>query len=249
MTPLPASLQHIGLMATASSLDDLIARATEKRWSPLQLLEHVADIETKDRAERGLLARQRTCRIQRFKPMAQYDWAWPKKIDRQLVESLLSLDFLDAARNVVLVGPSGVGKTMIAKNLAHQAILKGKTALFVTAAELLLSLNGQDSAKALDRRLAHYARPSLLVLDELGFLPFDNRNADLLFQVVNRRYEKKSIVLTTNLAFVDWPSVFPSSACTSALVERLIHHADVVPIESQSFRVKDAQEHAAKRTK
>ena len=138
---------------------------------------------------------------------------------------------------------------MIAQNLAHQAILDGHGVLFITAAQLLLDLAAQESARALERRLKHYARVGLLILDEIGFLAFDNRNADLLFQVVSRRYEKKSLVLTTNLAFRDWPTIFPNATCATALVERVIHHADVINLQGDSYRAREAEHDAVQRAK
>ncbi|MCG5052848.1 MAG: ATP-binding protein [Myxococcales bacterium] len=149
--------------------------------------------------------------------------------------------FTKHGRNLILVAPQGLGKTMIAKNVAHQAILHGHSVLSVTAAELLMDLSSQDSPRGLDRRLRHYAQPALLVCDELGYLSYDNRNADLLFQVVSRRYENKSILLTTNLPFSDWPSIFPNATCAIALIDRIIHHADIIPIEGDSFRRREAQ--------
>jgi DNA replication protein DnaC len=157
------------------------------------------------------------------------------------------LDFLTEARNVVLVAPQGLGKTMIAQNIVHQAILQGHGALFITAAQLLLDLGAQESSRALHRRLQHYAGISLLVIDEIGFLAFDNRNADLLFQVISRRYEKKSTVLTTNLAFRDWPSIFPNATCATALIDRVVHHADVIAIEGESYRAREADAQAKAR--
>lgn len=117
----------------------------------------------------------------------------------------------------------------------------GHSVLLVTAAELLMDRGSQDSARGLDRRLRHYAQPALLVCDELGYLSYDNRNADLLFQVVSRRYRNKSILLTTNLPFSDWPSIFPNATCAIALIDRIIHHADIIPIEGDSFRRREAQ--------
>jgi DNA replication protein DnaC len=142
----------------------------------------------------------------------------------------------------VLVAPQGLGKTMIAQNIAHQAILAGHSVLFVTAAQVLLDLRAQESARALERRLKYYARIGLLVLDEIGYLAFDAANADLLFQVVTMRYERKSLVLTTNLAFADWPSIFPSATSATALIDRVIHHADVIAIEGKSYRLREAEE-------
>ena len=160
----------------------------------------------------------------------------------------LRLDFLKENRNVVLVAPQGLGKTMIAQNIAHEAILKGHSVLFLSAAQLLLDLAGKESARALDARFRYYSAPSLIVVDEIGYLSFDNRNADLLFQIVSRRYERRSLVLTTNLAFSAWPTIFPNATCATALIDRVIHHADVIAIEGESYRLREAAE-AAKRAR
>jgi DNA replication protein DnaC len=247
MNDLPTRLRALGLLSVAAALDDIIALATKKRWGPTEILEHTAELEEKDRARRGLERRLSRSRLEKFKPMSDFDWNWPTEIDRPLIESLLSLDFLEAARNVVLVAPGGLGKTMIAQNIAHRAVLAGRSVLFISAAQLLLDLNAQESARALDRRLRHYAKVGLLVLDELGFLAFDNRNADLLFQVVSRRYEKKSLVLTTNLAFADWHTIFPSATSATALVERVVHHADIAKLDGQSYRLRESEVDATTR--
>lgn len=247
MTDLRSRLHELGLLATGSGLDEIVALATKKRWGPVELFEHVAALEEKERARRGLERRMTRSRLEKFKPMADFEWDWPTKIERPLVESLLGLDFLTSARNVVLVAPGGLGKTMIAQNIAHRAILAGHSVLFRTAAQLLLDLASQESARALDRRLRYYGKVGLLVLDELGFLAFDNRNADLLFQVISRRYEKKSLVLTTNLAFIEWHTIFPTATCATALVERIVHHADIVKIEGESYRVRESERTAKER--
>jgi len=241
MSDLRERLRALGLLCASATLDDLIALATKKRWGATEILEHVADIEDKDRVRRGLERRMQRSRLERFKPMTDFDWDWPSKIDRPLVESLCNLDFLEGARNVVLVGPSGIGKTMIAQNIAHRAVLAGRSVLFLTAAQLLLDLAAQESPRALERRLRYFAKVGVLVIDELGFLAFDNHNADLIFQVVNRRYEKKSLILTTNLAFADWHTVFPNATCATALVERIVHHADIVKIEGDSYRMRESK--------
>ena len=239
---LKTRLRALGLIAAASSFDDLLAFVTKHRYSPAQIVEHIAELEEKDRAHRSLERRMARSHLGRFKPIADFDWSWPTRIDKEGVEAALHLGFTAAARNVVLVAPQGLGKTMIAQNIAHQAVLAGQSVQFLTAAQLLLDLGAQESARALDNRLKHYAKVGLLVVDEVGYLAFDNRNADLLFQVVSRRYEKKSLVLTTNLAFNDWPSVFPNATCATALIDRIVHHADVIAIEGKSYRLRQAEE-------
>jgi DNA replication protein DnaC len=194
MSDLGAALAALGLRYTAAHLDDVVALATKRRWSPTQLLEPLAESEQQERARRSLERRLLRSRIGRFTPMSEFDWAWPKRIDRPAVEAALRLDFLAGARNVVLVAPQGLGKTMIAQNIAHAAVLAGTPVLFKPAAALLLDLGAQESARALGRRLNYSATRGLLVIDEIGYLSYDARAADLLFQVVSRRYERRSLV-------------------------------------------------------
>lgn len=247
MSDLADQLRSLGLRHTAENLDDLVALATKRRHGVVEILERVAELENADRSRRSLERRLLRSRIGRFKPVTDFDWSWPSRIDRAAVEGALKLDFVEQARNLVLVAPQGLGKTMLAKNIAHAAITAGYSVLVVTASQLLLDLAGQDSARALDRRLRHYGRPALLVVDEIGYLSYDNRNADLLFQIVSRRYEHKSLVLTTNLPFAEWPSIFPNAACATALIDRVVHHADVIAIEGDSYRRRDAE--TAKRSR
>lgn len=239
---LSQQLHAVGLHYVAEHLDDVIALATKHRWGPVELLGHVTEQETKERARRSVERRLARAKLGRFTPMADFDWGWPTRIDKAAVEGALKLDFLESKRNLVLVAPQGLGKTMMAQNIAHQAVLKGHTALFTTASQLLLDLGAQDSPRTLDRRLKHYAHPSLLVVDEVGYLSYDARNADLLFQIVSRRYEEKSLVLTTNLPFSDWATIFPNAACATALIDRIVHHADIITIEGKSYRRRAAEE-------
>jgi DNA replication protein DnaC len=238
---LSSQLRRLGLTRSAEDLNDLLARAAKHRWTTVALLEALATVELEDRAHRSLERRFKRARLGRFKPMADFEWTWPKAIDRPLVEGVLGLDFLSRAENLVLVGAQGLGKTMIAKNTVHQAILHGHSALFITAADLLLDLNGQETARGLDRRLRHYTRPQLLCIDEIGYLAYDAHAADLLFQIVTRRYEQKSIVLTTNLAFRDWHTIFPNASCAVGLIDRLTHHAAIVKVTGESYRLREAE--------
>lgn len=241
MAQLTDALATLGLRYTAAHLNDVIALATKRRWSPTQLLEHLVEAEQQERTRRSLERRLARSRIGRFTPMSEFDWAWPTRIDRPAVEAAFRLDFLAEARNVVLVAAQGLGKTMIAQNIAHAAVLAGHHVLFTTAAQLLLDLGSQESTRALARRLHHYATRALLLIDEIGYLSYDARAADLLFQVVSRRYERRSLVLTTNLSFSDWPTIFPNAATATALIDRLVHHAEILAIEGDSYRRRIAE--------
>jgi len=205
--------------------------------------------ELQERGRRSLERRLRDAHIGQFKPVADFDWSWPTQIDRAAIEELMTLQFLADATNVVFAGPNGVGKTMCACNLGYQAVLAGHTVLFVTAGQLLGDLAALDSDSALRSRLRRYAAPDLLLIDEVGYLSYSNRHADLLFELVSRRYQHKSTVVTTNKAFADWGEVFPNAACVVSLVDRLMHRAEVVRIEGQSYRAKEAQERLAARSR
>lgn len=239
--PLRLRAKALGLYGLLAHWDELCA---EK--AILKLLE----VEEAERKRRSLERRLRTARIGRFKPIADFDWQWPKQIDRELIEELLTLAFLGEGGHAVIVGPNGVGKTTIAQNIAHQALLRGHTVRFTTASQMLNELAAQDGPAALARRLRPYVHPTLLCCDEVGYLTYDNRHADLLFEVVSRRCaEQKSMVVTTNRPFGEWNQVFPSASCVVALVDRLVHRAQVAPIHGDSYRLKEAKEREAQRAK
>lgn len=234
-------------------LENLGLRGLIEHWEEFEnapWLARLLEVEEEDRARRGLERRLRNAKIGRFKPFADFDSSWPKEIDFAQLEELFTLGFVEEAANVILVGPNGVGKTMIAKNLAYQAVLKGHTARFVTASELLNDLAAQETGSALTRKLRSYSHWKVLVIDEVGYLAGSARHGDLLFEVINRRYQEKPIVMTTNKVFTDWGEVFPSSTCVVTLVDRLIHKAEVVKIDAESYRLKEAKEReAAKKAK
>lgn len=205
--------------------------------------------EEAGRHQRSLERRIQNSKIGRFKAMTDFDYKWPTKIDREQIDDLFSLTWLDEATNIILLGPNGVGKSMMAQNLAYQAVVRGATALFLTASEMLNDLAAQEGTSSLQRRLRRYCAPALLAIDELGYLSYDNRHADLLFEVVTRRYGRKPTLITTNKPFSEWNEVFSSATCVVTLVDRLIHHAEIVQIDGESYRLKEAKEQAARKAK
>lgn len=216
----------------------------DQPWLPSLL-----DIEAAERQRRSLERRIHNASIGSFKLIADFDWSWPKSPPRAVIEELFDFGFLEEHANVVLVGPNGVGKSMIAKNLAYQAVLRGHTARFTTASDMLNDLSAPHSEASFLRRLRRYIRPALLVVDEVGYLSYDTRHADLFFEVVTRRYEQRSIVVTTNKPFAEWNTIFPSAACVVTLVDRLIHRAEIMSIEGESYRLKEATERAQRKLK
>jgi DNA replication protein DnaC len=209
----------------------------ESAWLP-ELLEW----EEEERSKRGLDRRLAGSHLKNFKPVCEFDWSWPTKCDRETITELMQLAFIKEAANVVFCGPNGVGKTMLAKNIAHQAVLRGHTALFVTAGKMLNDLLSQQSDHLLRRQIRRYLSPQLLVIDEVGYLSYSNRHADLLFEIVSGRYEEKSTIITTNIPFNEWNKLFPSAACVVSLIDRLVHNAEIINIEGASFRLEEAKQ-------
>jgi DNA replication protein DnaC len=233
-------LRRLGLYGLLERIDEIAG----ERWL-LQVLE----IEENARLARSFKRRLDNARLGSFKPMADFDYDWPKVLDRMLLDELFTLSFLDDAANVVVVGPHGLGKTMIIKNLVHQSVLRGYTARFTAASDMLHDLASQDSSTLLSRRLRRYITPSVLGIDEVGYLAYDTRYADLLFEVVTRRYQlRRPIIVTTNKIFQEWNQVFPNATSVVALIDRLVHRSEILKIDGESYRLKEAEERAATRT-
>jgi DNA replication protein DnaC len=244
----PTCADSLRERALKLGLFGLVARWDQVAHEPW--VEPLVEREEKERHDRSQSRRIKRANVGRFKPIADFDWDWPKEIDREQIEELFSFEFLEQDNaNVILVGPNGIGKTMIGQNLAYQALLRGHTVLMATASELLNDLAARDTASSFERRLRKYTRPRLLAIDELGYLSYDSRHADLLFEVVTRRYQEKSTIVTTNRGFKEWHETFPNASCVVTLVDRLIHKSEVVTIKGESYRLKEARERATQRAR
>lgn len=236
MNDLIESLRRIGLRAPHDVLEALLTQAHTSLQSPTECLAQLVAVELRERDAANLARRHRLATLGSFQPLDRFDWAHPQKIDRPLYEQLLSLAFLRTGDNVLLRGTSGVGKTTLAQNIAQRALEEGHTVRFCTLGSALADLLKQESLPAVERRLKKYTAPDLLVLDEIGYLPCDARSADLLYNIVSRRHEKKSTIVTTNLPFKQWNTVFPGAACVVALVDRFSQHCHVLDVDADSYR-------------
>ena len=197
------------------------------------------------RSTRATDRRIKNARFPVIKSMEQFDWTWPKKINRTQIQNLLRLQFIEHKSNIILLGGVGLGKTHIAAALGYQACLQGYRTLFTSAADIINTLSAAQAAQRLKAELKKYQRPELLIIDELGFMPIDKHGADMLFQVISQRYEQGSIIMTTNKSFKTWPSIFNNdSTVTSAILDRLLHHSEALTIQGKSYRMKDRIEPA-----
>lgn len=241
--------RKIGIRAEASALNALLAHATKSRISAAEFADQLITLELRARDDRNLARRMAEATLGAVVPLDRFDWNHPRSIERDKYEHLLHLEFLDRGENVLFRGQSGVGKTMLAQNLALRAVEKGHSVRFTTLGAALADLLKQESLPAVERRLRRYTSPDLLVLDEIGYLPSDARSADLLYNIVSRRHEKKSTIVTTNLAFKQWNTVFPGAACVVALVDRFAQHCHNFDIDADSWRQKTSLRSSPERTK
>jgi DNA replication protein DnaC len=234
------ALHALGIRAASDALRALLTHLTKSRASPVQCFEQLVALERRERDAKNLERRNKAATLGNFKALDRFDWNHPRSIDRGRYEELLELNFLEKGDNVLFRGQSGVGKTNLAQTLGHAALQKGRTVRFTTLAAALADLSRQESLPALERRMRRYTGVDLLVLDELGYLPCDGRSADLLYNIINRRHEQRSTVISTNLAYKQWNTVFPGAACVVAMVDRFAQHCHVIDIDAESWRSKEA---------
>jgi len=233
-------LAYLKLKYVADQYGPLADEAIRQPWDHREYLRRLIEGEYNDQRQRRVAARIKSARFPVIKTLEQFNWTWPKKINRLAVQNLFRLEFLAQHANVVFLGNVGVGKSHLGIALGYAACLEGHSVLFAGAIEVINDLQAAQKNGGLKRALKKYLRPTVLILDEVGYLPIDQKGADLLFQVISQRYERGSILLTTNKPFKQWASIFNNdSTIASAVLDRLLHHAETIVIEGASYRMKD----------
>jgi DNA replication protein DnaC len=244
------ALRTLGLRAPVETLRALVAHATKSKLSIAGFCIELAAAEKRERDARNLAARTKAAALGTVKPLDRFDWSHPRSIDRDIFEHLhATLDFVERGQNVLLRGQAGVGKTTLAKHLGFAALAKGFTVRYSTLPAALADLMKRESIPAVERCLHRYCKPDLLILDELGYVPCDAEAADLLFRIITKRHEAKAVVITTNLAYKQWTTVFGDAPCLGALVDRFAQHCHVLDIDADSWRDKERIEKRGKPTK
>lgn len=235
-------LRSFHLQRSAECLADKTHQAALEHWSHLQFLETLLSEESALRHERTVQLRLREARLPLIKTLESFDWTHPSSIPKQLILNAFHFDFVEKKENFILVGPSGLGKSHIALALAYAACQREIKTRWVTAAELVNILTATKADHSTEKVLKTFAAYKLFVIDELGFLPLDKEGSDLFFQLISRRYEQGSVVLTTNRPFKEWGLIFNDNTVASAILDRLIHHCQLAKIGGKSYRVKDKKE-------
>ena len=237
---LPAHLDYLKLVFVREHYEPVAREAAEAHWGHVDYLASLMEGEALEHQQRSIQRRIRQARFPVIKTLEPFQWTWPRKINRLQVQNLFRLKFIEDKANVIFLGGVGLGKTHLASALGYAACQKGHSVLFATAVDLINTLAAAQRAGRLKTAFSRYLRPAILVLDELGYLPIDKTGADLLFQIISQRYERGSIIVTSNRVFKKWPEIFNNdSILTSALLDRLLHHAETVLIEGKSYRMKD----------
>ena len=236
MPDLEKCLSHLKLPYIRENYESVATLAAQKQWSHVQYLSELARHESLLRHDKTIQRRIRMAKFPVIKTLDQFNWSWPRKINQAQIQNLFRLKFIEEKGNIIVIGPVGVGKTHIATALGYQACLKNHTVMFSSAIDIVNNLVAAQKAGQLKQELRKYLKPSLLIMDELGYLPIDKIGADLLFQIISQRYEQGAIIITTNRVFKDWPEIFNNdTTLTSALLDRLLHHTEPVVIEGKSF--------------
>jgi DNA replication protein DnaC len=242
MTPvdqLRTTLGALSLTAIDARLEGLLESAAKKEPSYADFLLEVMNTEADARRQRYLKARLQLAHLPYVKTFEQFDFSFQPSIDERQIRELRTLRFVHEASNVILLGPPGVGKTHLAVSLAETAIQSGHGAYFMTAHDLVTDLGRAYREGRLDRRMRVYLAPKVLIIDEMGYLPLDDLGATIFFQLVSARYERGSIILTSNKSYGEWGSIFGDPIIATAILDRLLHHSTTINIRGESYRLKE----------
>jgi len=234
-----AALKRLPLPRLRETLPAVLSEAAREQWTYLEFLERILRREVDAKEGKRVRMAMRIAHFPCVRTIEEFDFSFQPSVDERLVRELSTGNFIANGDNVLIFGPPGVGKTHLAIGLGRRVVEQGHTARFTTATALLATLGKAESERNLAEKLTEYSKPRLLIIDELGYLPFERRAAHLFFQLVNRRYEKGSLLVTTNQRVSEWGNVFGDEVLATAILDRLLHHSHTILIIGESYRLRE----------
>ena len=232
-------LERMKMDYLAAQLDAICEQAAKKDLGYREFLTDALDSEWKGRHRKGVESRLKMARFPWIKTLDQFDFSFQLSIDKKVIRELSTLAFVDRAENVIILGPPGVGKTHLAIALGVKAVEAGHKVLFLTLESMITRLTRARIENRSDRQLQQFVYPKVLIIDEMGYLPMNREEAGMLFRLLNRRYEKVSLIITSNKSFVDWGELFNDQVLATAILDRLLHHCTTINIKGESYRLKE----------
>jgi DNA replication protein DnaC len=233
------NLRYLKLITIEKIYEEEAKSAASNNLSHIEYFERLINEEVNDKMSRAIKKRIIKAKFPKIKTIDEYDFNYPKKINKQQILKLFDLKFTEEPKNIIILGPTGVGKSHLASAIGYASCLGNIWTRYTTAIDIVNDLYASLSDSTFSVKLAKYTKPRVLVIDELGYLPIDKKGADSIFQVISKRYESGSIIITSNLAFKEWGKIFADNTIASAIVDRLVHHAEIIKIEGESYRLKD----------
>ena len=226
------------LKAFAENLSDVIQMAAQKNWPTSQVIEHLLDLELESRRKSSIARRFNQSKLFEKPTIDQFDFSFhiSRKKQKNRILNLMTMDFITQKKDVILIGNPGIGKSFLAKCIAYEATQANIKVLFTTTMDLINHLIAAEADHSLLKKLQYYQTPTLLVCDEIGYLPLGTQGSNLFFQVISARHEKKSTIITTNLPFADWGKIFDSTTVATAIADRLVYNSEILIMEGPSYR-------------
>ncbi len=234
-----SNLEELGLLNAAVFIDALLERAQHENVTYIEFLNGLLEAELSERQRRNIEVRSKLARLPYRKTLKEFDFTFQPSIDEKLIRELATMAFVYRAENVIFLGPPGVGKTHLAVGLAIEALSQGMSVYFTSLSRLIEDLKKANKENRLEKRMRIYTGPKLLIIDEVGYLPLDSLGANLFFQLISARYERGSIILTSNKGFGEWGELMGDTVLATAVLDRLLHHSHIINIRGNSYRLKD----------